>query len=118
MLAAHLRILVPSEIADELVGDGIAVRPLGTRGAGVSEAFSIAVDTINTGSAVVSIAIAIPACRRLAKAVLRRRSEAEPDQLTISITVDGERRSLSLDRTAPGAVDEAFDFFVLALDVE
>jgi hypothetical protein len=114
----HLRILVPDVIADELVEDGIAVRPLGTRGPGMAESLSIAVDVINAGSALVSIGLAAAACRRLAETSLRRRGADEPDELTISITVGGESQSLSLDRTEPGAVDAAFDFFVAALDVE
>ena len=108
---------MPSEIADELVGEAIAVRPLGTRGSGFSESVNIAIDAINTGSALVSIAVATAACKRLAEASLLRRREGDPDELTISITVGGESQSLSLDRTAPGAVDEAFDFFVTALNV-
>lgn len=117
-MAAHLRISIPNDVAEELVSEGFAVHPLGTRGAGLPESVSIAVDAINTGSALVSIAAATVACKRLAELILLRRRATDPDELTINISVGGELKSLSLDRTAPGAVDEAFDFFVDSLDVE
>jgi hypothetical protein len=117
-MAEHLRIVLPSEIADELVSDGVAVRPLGTRGGLLSEPVTLAIEAVNTGSALVSIAVGIATCKRLATAVLRRREPADPDQLTISITVNGESRSLDVDRTAPDAEDKALDFFVTALDAK
>ena len=112
-MARNVRIAVPTEIAEELVADGIAVRAFGVRGGALGETITIAVETINT-----SIGVAAMACKRLAAATIRRRRDNDPNELTISITVAGEVQSLHLDRTAPDAEDVAFDFFVAALNVE
>jgi hypothetical protein len=112
----HLRIVLPTELADQLVSDGIAVRPMGTRGALLSEPVSLAIEAVNTGSAMISIAVGLATCKRLAEIILERRRPSEPDQLTIDITVAGESRSLSLDRHAADAQDEILDFLVDALD--
>lgn len=112
----HLRIVLPNELADQLVADGFAVRPLGTRGALLSEPVSLAIEAVNTGSAMVSIAVGLATCRRLAEVILQRRRPSEPDQLTIDVTVAGESRSLSLNRTAADAQDEILDFLVDVLD--
>jgi hypothetical protein len=117
-MARNVRIAVPTEIAEELVADGIAVRAFGVRGGALGETITIAVETINTGSALISIGVAAMACKRLAAATIRRRRDNDPNELTISITVAGEVQSLHLDRTAPDAEDVAFDFFVAALNVE
>ena len=112
----HLRIVLPDELADRLVANGVAVRPLGTRGALLSEPVSLVIEAINTGSAMVSIAVGLATCKRLAEVILERRRPSEPDQLTIDITVAGESRRLSLDRNAANAQDEILDFLVDALD--
>jgi hypothetical protein len=117
-MVRNVRIAVPAEIAEELVADGIAVHSFGMRGGAIGEAISIAVETINTGSALVSIGLAAIACRRLAAATVRRRHDTEPNELTISITVAEEVQILHLDRTAPDAENVAFDFFVSALNVD
>jgi hypothetical protein len=118
LMPGSARITVPTQIAEELVADGVAVRPFGTRGGGLGDSINIAVEAINTGSALVSIGLATMTCKRLAAATLRRRRDTDPSELTISITVDGETQSLRLDRTAPDAEDKAFDFFVAALNAE
>lgn len=117
-MAEHLRILLPKEAADELVAEGMAVRPLDTRGGLLNEPVTLAIEAVNTGSALVSIAVGVATCKRLAAAVLRRQESSDPDHLTISITVHGECRSLEVDRTAPDAEDKALDFFVAVLGTE
>lgn len=112
------RMLLPADLAEELIQDGCAVRPFVARGGAIAEPVSVAIEAINTGAALVSISLAVMTCRRLAAAALRRRGPGDPDELTITITVDGETKSLRLDRTAPNAEDEAFEFFAGALDVE
>lgn len=112
------RVVLPAEIAEELIESGCAVRPFITRGGALSEPISVAVEAINTGSALVSIGLAITTCKRLAAAAVRRRRATDSDDLTISVTVNGKTESLQLDRTAADAEDKAFDFFVTALDVE
>ena len=118
LMSGNTRITVPTEIAEELVADGAAVRPFGTRGGGFGDSISIAVEAINTGSALVSIGLAAVTCRRLAAATVRRRRDTDPNELTISITVHGKSQSLRVDRTATDAEDKVFDFFVAAMNVE
>ena len=116
-MSRKVRISLPADVADALVEERLAVRPLGTRGAGLNETLAIAVDAINTGSAVVSIVVAVETCRRLALETLRRR-RGDSAELTITIAGNGDTRSLTIDGSAPGAEDKLFDFFVDSLNVE
>jgi hypothetical protein len=115
-LNGYARISLPSEIADELVDAEMAVRIVQTRGPRTAEFFSMTVDCINTGSAVVSISIAVVTCRRLAVAAIRRRHPAEPNSLTLVIKGDGKSKSLTVDRTLPTAEDAVLDFIIETLD--
>ena len=117
-MARNVRITVPTEIAEELVADGDAVYSLGVRGGPLGETISIAVEAINTGSALVSIAVALVTCKRLAAAILRRRRDTDPNVLVITVNVAGETRSLRVDRAAPDAEDIASEFLVAVLNVE
>jgi hypothetical protein len=113
-LDKYIRVALPVEVAGELVGSGLAVKPIATRGANAAEIFSVAVECINTGSAVVSIAVAAATCRRLAAAAIKRRHPPDPDVVTLQITAGGKSKLLTVNRTLPSAEDEAFDFFLAA----
>ncbi len=106
------------EIAEELIGDGVAVRPIATRGAPLAEVLTVAVDSLNSAAALVTIALGVPTIRKLVDALLRRRGGAEPEQITMSISRAGETRTISLDRDDPEAEERAFDFFVAAFEAE
>ena len=112
----HVRISLPNEISSELIDAKLAVKPIITRGPTWGEAFLLTVDCINTGSAVVSIAVAIGACRRIAATIIRRRHPADPDLLTIKLSRGGSTKSLTVDRTAPAAQDEVLDFLLAAFN--
>lgn len=112
------RLIVPAEVADDLVSDGTAVRPISTRGGGFVEAVAITVDAINTGAAAVSVAVAVNTCRRLAQAFVRhRRQENRSGQVTLTVTTGGRTESLTVDLTEPQAEERLFDFFAAQLHV-
>lgn len=117
MLAGYVRISLPTEIADELVVEKLALRPILTRGS-VAEAAKFVVEGINTGSAVVSIALASAALQRMVSSILKKRGSTDPGEVTISITMAGETSSIIVDRNSPTAHDETLDFLVSKLDVD
>lgn len=117
-MPTHLRIELPAEIAEELIGDGLAVRPIATRGAPLAEVFTVAVDSLNSAAALVTIALGAPTIRKLISVVLRGRAEVEPEPITMSISRDGETRTISLERDDPEAEERAFEFFVAAFETE
>jgi hypothetical protein len=115
-LSKYVRVALPVSIADELINSRLAVKPIATRGASAAEIFSVTVECINTGSAVVSIAVAAATCRRIAAAAIKRRHPPDPDIVTLQITAGGMSKSLTVNRTLPSAEDAAFDFFVTAFN--
>jgi hypothetical protein len=117
-MSRYVRVSLPVDVADALVDDGLAVRPLGTRGGPLSEAITIGVEAVNTGSALVTIGVTVTACRRIARALLHRRDEADPDELTLDVVSNGAKKTLRINRTAPDAADKALDFLITALNVE
>ncbi|MGV9563581.1 hypothetical protein [Streptomyces sp. NPDC003480] len=110
------RLTLPEDVADDLVSDRTAVRPITTRGGGFAETVAVTVDAINTGSAAVSVAVAAHTCRRLAQAFVRRRRQANhPSRVTLSVTVGGRTESMTIDLAEPQAEEQLFDFFAAQL---
>lgn len=107
----YARISLPLELADDLVDVRLAVRPMQTRGSSPAEILSLAVEYINTGSAAVSVIVGAETVRRLVAGILKRRHPTDPDKITLEITTGGERKTLTVDRSEPGAEEEAFRFF-------
>jgi hypothetical protein len=116
-VAEYARLLVPEEIAEDLLSDRTAVRPIGTRGGGLAQVLTVSVGAVNTASALVSVALALTTCKRLAQAFIRRRRPADPAHAKLTITVGDQTRSLEVDLTAPHAEDQLFDFFAQQLHV-
>lgn len=110
-MAGYARLLVPADVADDLVSDGTAVRPIGTRGGVLAEVVKIAIDSLNTGGAVVSVATGVVTCKRLAQAFIRRHRSADPNEVKLTITVGDHSESLDVDLTSPSAEERLFDFF-------
>ena len=116
-MSGYVRLLVPGDIADDLVSDGTAVRPIGTRGGGLADVVAVTVDVVNTGSAAVSVALAAVTCKRLAQAFVRRHRPVDPTRVKLTITVGSHSESREVDLTAPQAEDQLFDFFADQLHV-
>jgi hypothetical protein len=113
-----MRVLLPVELAEELIATGDAVRPFVTRGAQLGEVMTIGVDAINTGAALVSISLAVKTLKRLAAEAVRRRRPTDADEVTITVTMAGKTETLQVDRSSPKAQDELLDFLLDAVDVE
>lgn len=113
-MPSHVRVALPTDIAEELVRERVAVKPVFTRGSGVVDIISIGVEAINTGSAVVAIAMAGRSCRRLAQSFLARRREDEKE-INLTITVGDEKQSLQVRRDDPDAEDRIVDFLLTTL---
>jgi hypothetical protein len=114
-MADYARLQLPANIADDLIKDGVAVKPLITRGADFSEVLSIATNAVNSGAALVSVVLAVNTFRRLARAFVRRRHDST--LVTMTMTVGTRTDSLEIDLTSPDAEDILFGFFVSTLDV-
>ncbi|WP_353953566.1 hypothetical protein V6K52_09190 [Knoellia sp. S7-12] len=112
----YLRLTLPQEVADDLISDRTAVRALRMRGTALTDAVHIAVESINTGSAAVSVVVAVATCRRLAQAFIRRRRPSDPHKASLRITIGDRSELLEVDLTDPGAEDQLFDFFVEELN--
>lgn len=117
LMTGYVRLLVPADVGDDLVSDGTAVRPIGTRGGVLTEVVTVAVDTVNTGAAVVSVVTAAATCKRLAQAFIRRHRPADPNEVKLTITVGDHTESLDVDLTNPKAEEQLFDFFAAQLHV-
>ena len=113
-----MRVLLPAELAEDLIGTSDAVRPFVTRGAQLGEVMTIGVDAINTGAALVSITLTLKTLKRLATTTLRRRRPTDPDEITITVTVADRTETLQVDRRSPKAEDELLDFLLSAVDAE
>ncbi|HTZ92488.1 MAG TPA: hypothetical protein VMB74_08850 [Streptosporangiaceae bacterium] len=74
------------------------------------------IDGVNTGAAVVSIAVAVETIQRVARGILRRRHPLDPDLFTVDVSIAGEHHSLTVNRKAPTAENEILDFLITALD--
>ena len=92
------------------------VRPIGTRGGVLTEVVTVAIDTVNTGAAVVSVVTAATTCKRLAQAFIRRH-RPDPNEVKLTITVGDHTESLDVDLTNPKAEEQLFDFFAAQLHV-
>jgi hypothetical protein len=114
-MSEYLKRSLPNVLADDLIDAKLAVRPTTTRGPGLGEVFSVTVDCINTGSAVVSIGVAVATLRRLARAIIKHHNPADPDIVTISVDAGGVNKVLAIDRSMPTAESELLDFLIAAL---
>jgi len=103
-LSEHVRITLPIGVANDLLDAKLAVVPIATRGPTLAETFTVTVDCINTGSALVSIAVAMATCRRLATAMIKRHHPSDPNTITIKITRgNATQRKLIKLRAGAGA---------------
>jgi hypothetical protein len=113
-LSRAIRISLPADIAQDLVDEQVAIRPMTTRGPGVGDLVSIAVNTVNTAAAVVTIVTAAAALRRLAAAIVKRRHPSEPETITVAIS-GGQVTPRMIDRRSPTAETDVFMLLVATL---
>jgi len=74
---------LPYEVADELLADGVAERPVITRGDTLNHIIGIIVDGIDSGAALITLGAAGMAAKCLAASLIARIKKQ--DQLTVRI---------------------------------
>jgi hypothetical protein len=99
MVTGAWRISVPDELAETLVVEGVAVRPLLTRGGAVSEVIHFLVDGVNTGASVVTVGVATGGLYKLSQRLARflHRDAGAPTRVTFR-GPHGER-TVPIDRS-------------------
>ena len=113
MTADTITISLPSDVAKDLIADGVATRPFIARGPGAGEIARLIVDDVNTGAAVVTLAVAVNSCRKLAERLWARVRQAD-EVIAITIDVPGmpKPRVLRVRRDDAGGVDKVLDFVI------
>ncbi len=109
-----LRILLPAEVAAELSESGLARLRPPTRGPSATEVVRVTVDLVNTGGALVSLALGVNAIKGVAGAILNRRRD-DDGPLTVSVTRGGRSKSVTLDATDPNAEARLREFLLSEL---
>jgi hypothetical protein len=96
-MAGGTRFELPGDLADELIFEGTSVRSLITRGPGFSDAVQIALDVVNTGADVVTVATAaaaMPAFVRRLRSYIRRKQRK--DIVRVVFRHDGRETAIEL----------------------
>jgi hypothetical protein len=104
-MSRAVRVMLPEDVADELVDEGIAVPAFATRGELTGEVLRIVIDSVNTGASLVTIVTAPSVVMGLAKRV-RQRLDRNKRNVRISVTGPGGSRNLVFP---PDAEVERFD---------
>jgi hypothetical protein len=114
---AAVRISVPADLADTLVGDRIAVRPFTTRGTGAGEVIQMVIDDVNTGASVVTLLMAADAVRKFAERLWARLRQSKEDVVTVSVMAPGMAapRELKVRRDDATGTDKVLDFLIEVL---
>jgi len=100
---------LPVDLANELITDGDARGPL-VRRRGASEILSLVINSINTGSALVSVVAGVAAAKRVARAIARKADAESKGRAVITVTTDGRTHSHTYDAQADGAEKELEEF--------
>ena len=107
MINAHLRILLPSDLASEAVDEGIGERDVRVRG--VSEIVRLIVEGVNTGASVVTVLVAVHSINKLVASILFR-CKGEQVRLSSSDRLGRETASIVVQANDPRAADRISEF--------
>lgn len=93
-----MRLEVPADLADELIADGTAVRSYTTRGPGMSDVVQLAMQVVNTGADVITVATAAAATpvlvRRLRRYLRRKGGEDANGPVEIVLRSNGRETAI------------------------
>jgi hypothetical protein len=108
---APIRVMVPSEVADEMVADGDAVRPFATRSPAMEEILHFAIEGTTAAAAIVTL-VEAEASKKLAKLLVARAGNSNinvtgPVEQTLNPDPPGETPAASLEAPASDDVDES-----------
>jgi len=111
-----IRILLPADLAAELLDDQVAVHPYETRGA-ADELTRMVIDDVNTAASVVTVAMAADAARKFAARLWARLRKSEEEVVTVTVTVPGQGapRELKVRRDDAAGADKVLDFLIEVL---
>ena len=112
---AAVRISMPTDLAETMTGEGIARRSFQTRGAGTDALFSLVIDGVNTGAAVVTLVMARETLVKFADRLWAWFRRSEEDVLTVTIAAPGLREQVKVHRDDRAAVDKILDLLIAAL---
>lgn len=112
------RVLLPADLAEALVDDGIAVRPYETRGL-ADDLIRVAIDDVNTASSVVTVVVAAAAVRKFAARLWGRLRKGGDDIVTVTVSVPGaaEPFELKVRRDDAEGQDKVLDFLIKVFPV-
>jgi len=113
------RVLLPADLADALIDDGVAVRPYETRGV-ADELIRVAIDDVNTAANVVTVVVAVGAMRKLAARLWARLRKSQDDLVTVTVSVPGAAApyELKVRRGDEAGQDKVLDFLIRVFPVE
>jgi hypothetical protein len=113
------RVLLPGDLADALVDDGIAVRPYETRGV-AEDVIRVAIDDVNTASSVVTVVVAADAVRKFAARLWGRLRKSGDDIVTVTVSVPGVAGpfELKVRRDDTEGQDKVLDFLIKVFPVK
>jgi hypothetical protein len=115
----EVRLSLPADVADALVADEIAFRPIVTRGPGTGQVVQLIVDGVNTGAAVVTLAVAASSLRKLAERLWEKFRHAD-ENIIMTIILPGAPapRILKIKPGETDSQDRILDFIINALSTE
>jgi hypothetical protein len=108
-MAEAVRVSLPADVAQVLLDEHVAVRPVVTRGGGLGEVISLVVEGVNTGANVVTLVTASAAMVRLARALRERLGRVDEGDRSVRVRISGPRGEYSLvvdEATPPEAAGE------------
>jgi hypothetical protein len=105
-MAEAVRVSLPADVAQVLLDEHVAVRPVVTRGGGLGEVISLVVEGVNTGANVVTLVTASAAMVRLARALRERLGRGVEGERSVRVRISGPQGecSLVIDETTPPEV--------------
>jgi hypothetical protein len=106
-----IRLELPRDVADELVAERAAVRPLVTRGSGVSDVVQFLLDGVNTGSSVVTVAVAGGGLYTVARRLLDRMERKSGGVVIVVLRGRGGSEELEIP---PDASEEEMAALIVA----
>lgn len=109
---AAVRISLPSEMADALVDDAVAIRPFTLRG-NAGDVWQLLVNGVNTGASTVTLIVATNTLRKLAQRIWERLGDDDSkEEIIVSLTLPGEEhpKALKIQRDDAAAQDKILDF--------
>ncbi len=109
-MSGNIVVGLPSSVAEDLVSAGSAKNVPPIRGGDLGDLIRVTVDFLNTGAAVVTMAMGAKAARDIARSLLRQRGEHKPATITVTVTRGRDSHSLTVRTDESVAEESVRDF--------